>query len=318
MPAEPSTERTRTVRAGLFGAVLGLVLGAVAGGAWADHLARQADEAQRDRALAVVTLATADDVTATPEGVVVDLTVQVVNQGPAPVAVIPTVGREPAFDRPVVDLGDRPATVGRSAEASVAVRLLLRCPFDGPMRAQVPIRTPDGRRHDVPVRLGVSADGDGGRGGGGGGSGATLTGASLCRNAPARRLDARLTGTLDRPTLTLTNGSADPAIVTLDSGSTFTQASSAIFSLATRPALPIRLGPGQRRRLTLDLRVQNCDGGPAGRSGSVGVIGLSFDSPTSGDMLGSTTVDLTTLLSPAARRTCPTFPRTRPRFSRTS
>jgi hypothetical protein len=273
----------------------GLVGGAITG-ARATGQAQDRRDVERRATLAVFALATTGSARSTREGVAVEVSVAVLNQGPETVTLVESPARPPpTIGRSVVNLLSGPARIGTTHPAVVVtVRTVLDCATDEPLQVQVPIRTNDGKIHPVGAVEG----------------GADLFGLSsrrLCPGSRSARLEARLTGSPSRPTLLLGNDSRTTVTVALDSGSGFTQTSSSFFSLTTRPALPIRLAPGQRRELTVDLELLRCFNGTPDLATGLGVIGLRYERFGPGpapDAAGATTVDLTPVLVTGTRRTC--------------
>jgi hypothetical protein len=284
-------------------ALVGGLIGAAVTDARATDRAQERREAERRSALAVVVLATAGATRATPQGIAVEVAVAVLNQGPGAVTLIESADRAaPVLGRPAVDLVSGPGRISPGRPAVATVRLLLDCSTDDPVRVQIPIRTDDGKVHPVDAVEGGADLFD-------------LSSRRLCPGTPSARLEARLTGTPDQPTLLLGNDSAVRVTVSLDSGSGFTQTSSGFFALTTRPALPLVLRPGQRRELALSLDVLRCYTGQDDQAttrlgvAGLGVIGLRYqrvDRPwaQAQDVAGGTTVDLSAIFVATSRRTC--------------
>jgi hypothetical protein len=280
---------TPTVAAALAVAVL-TGLGA---GTWVTH--RRAEAAQEARARGVVSafaVVAGVDTYPSDAGQVADFTLRVFNVGDRPVTVaVSDARRRGPTPEPVFSLVTGDGTLRPGRDALVRARVTLDCDGLQALRLQVPVRSADGRLHDVPVRddehVGISQSPQ-----------------ALCsRDEYVDPLPVRLTGSLRDPVLELTNSTEQPLTISLDSGSPLTQASSEYLALTTRPALPLVIAPNSTRRLALQLAVQGChrDLGPLS-DGGLGYLGLRIEGNPDGVV--QTGVDLSALVGAALERSC--------------
>jgi hypothetical protein len=286
----------RAARARLaIGLVAVLVAGIVAGGAWAGHVHKRQQAAERSATLAVTALT--DSWTRVPwtRRPVVDVVVRLLNAGPLPVDVVgSTLGDRPRSTRPYIRPLVGGLTVGRGNELAISVLQRLDCSSSVPVPLTVPVRTADGVVHDVPVRRGGPE---------------RLVPRDVClQDTEELGVTAELAGPLNRPVVELRNPSSGPVVVTVDPLVPADQPRPVL--VTTTPGLPVDVDPGATRRLALSIRAPTCVADAAQLQGA-GQLALVARSVPVESSVGSSAperqsllVDVSTLVGAAVERAC--------------
>ncbi|MGN6613303.1 MAG: hypothetical protein ACTHLJ_16165 [Angustibacter sp.] len=280
--------------------VLALVLVAAlaaggATGAWVSHerAAAAQDNAARGAVNAFALAVGLDNGASSGTGKTqVPVAVRIFNVGSRPLTIAAAKGVGALVDtgsRVTVVTGDGVVRPGR--DALVRVRATLDCDAMESLKLSVPVRSEDGTLHQLTVR-----DSDQGM--------LSQTPQAVCnQETGVEPMSVQLKGTLREPVLEITNGTGQPATVSLDSGSPLTQGASQFLAITTRPALPVTVAPGATRRLALRLDVNGChrDLTPLADGSGQSYIALRVDGAGGVTQMG---VDLSTLVGAALERSC--------------
>ncbi|GAA4350204.1 hypothetical protein [Angustibacter luteus] len=269
--------------------VVGIAIGAVATQHHATDVA-QAREARR-----VIAQAQFSDVTPnrTDRGTVAEVRVRVTNLGSRPFdVVVATSGGAPtAQEAAQFRTVSGTATVQPNQVESFSTAVLLDCQSSAPISLSLPVRSAAGTTSRLPVQ----PAGDSG----------PLSGLELCPfYGPDAGFQATIGGTLSRPTMRLSNDTAEPITVTLDSGSPLTEATSQRLSLTTVPALPLKVPGHSNRTVRLQLRAHGClAGADATTMDGISYLQLRADD-VRGNEVGASGVDVGALVGLAMARSC--------------
>lgn len=215
-----------------------------------------------------------------------ELTAQLTNFGPRPIAVVTRTGQS----GPTVVMESGSSTVGPRAQASVRLLLPVDCAEPFAERPTVPVRTEDGRRHEVPIDL---------RG---------TFGDSSLRDAVCggvqNVLSAELAGQLARPVLVVTNVGKQDLRISLSGSIGFAGEADANRDvvLETVPRTPLRLEAGASVDLALTITVRECPADIADVSSGNGYV--SVDGVQASGAQSGAGVDVSTLIGAALNRAC--------------
>lgn len=272
--------------------VAALSLG-LAGGAWFAHRRSvSVQEAAARSTVSAFALAVGfDGDVGTDEQTVGTVAVRVFNVGGRSLSIAAAQGVGALVDtasRVTVITGDGLVQPGR--DALVRVRVPVHCDAPTAVHLSVPVRSPDGTLHELPVR-----DTDQGV--------LTQVSQAVCaRTEPIDPVSVQLVGTLSRPVLQVTNASDRPVTVGLAEGSALMPTASMHLTLTPEPALPVTVPARGSRQVALRLQVRGCHRDLAALAdGGAGYFGLQIQGPEELNQMG---VDVSAIVGAALERAC--------------
>ncbi len=299
-PREDAPRGGRRWWRGVAPVVAALLAGAVLGGVVTHNRAEAAAQADRRATLAVDARITGSVIGGQRLGRArISLKARLRNLGPEPVEVLVRPDYVVASrEQPVVITGADPV-IEPGGSTALAVELSVRCGQLPLPSLTAPVRTADGRTHEVPMR---SAYGD--------------PVETLCGNVTAGTpwVSADVVGSTDEPMMLVTNGRR--VAVRLDLPVRVSYGPNGVAGLlrvTSTPRLPLVVPAGGQRRVAIEVTATRCErdlevlasldtfANPALRVTSAD--GRPLDTSTSPDQV-STRVDLSTLVDQALARAC--------------
>ena len=277
-----------TVRRTLAVVTSSLLVGGLVGAAVMHRHDDGAGRRAQRAVLAVDASGTDVNVSTGPDTVAIINTVRVTNHGPLPVRVVTGTSRTGLV---VAATGTTDVAVPAGARGTVTATFVVDC--QAATLVPVPVlqvRTADGRRHDVPLEIGVF--------------GGTPVREAVCEGSQGRGVDASLSGSVQRPVLRLTNPGAHDQRVTLPSVLMSDADGRPLVTATTVPAGPLVVPGRGLRDVRLTVRVARC---PREVAALTGIGYLSLDvAPTDGGAptTGGQGVDLGPLVGVALARAC--------------